>query len=130
MLLYSAELVARMPPFGAALDTHPLPVNEVDAYEILLPLRYNDGRPTESAKFDQTNLDLIERFAATTTDVIPAVGRWRYRGALYEDLVLRLIIDVPASEPADEFVRNCKEVLKVRFEQIDIWISSHEIQIL
>jgi hypothetical protein len=47
-------------------------------YEILLPLRYNDSRPIEPVKFDQTNLELIERFAATTTDVIPAVGRWRY----------------------------------------------------
>ncbi len=99
-------------------------------YEILLPLRYNDGRPIEPAKFDQTNLELIERFAATTTDVIPAVGRWRYRGTVYEDLLLRLIIAVPASEPADEFFQNYKEVLKSRFEQIDIWISSHEIQIL
>ena len=98
-------------------------------YEILLPLRYNDGRPVESAQFDQTNLDLTEKFEATTTDVIPTVGRWRYRGTLYEDLLLRLIIDVPASEAADEFFRDYKEVLKARFEQIDIWISSHEINI-
>jgi hypothetical protein len=57
-------------------------------------------------------------------------SEWLVRTGEAEDLLLRLIIDVPASEPADEFFRNYKEVLKVRFEQIDIWISSHEIQIL
>lgn len=99
-------------------------------YEILLPLSYNDGRPIEPEKFDQTNLELTEKFSATTTDMIMAVGLWRYRGTVYEDLLLRLIIDVPASSPADDSFREYKEVLKTRFQQIDIWISSHEIQIL
>ncbi len=45
----------------------------------------------------------------------------RYRGTLDEDQLLRLIIDVPASEPADEFFRNYKGVLKSRFEKMDIW---------
>ncbi len=99
-------------------------------YEILLPLRYNDGRPIESEKFDQTNLELIDRFSATTADVTRALGSWKYRGTSYEDLLVRLVVDVPASIQADDFFREYKEVLKARFEQIDIWISSHEIQIL
>jgi hypothetical protein len=45
-------------------------------------------------------------------------------------LLWRFIVDVPASSPADDFFRNYKETLKARFEQIDIWISSHEIRIL
>jgi hypothetical protein len=45
-------------------------------------------------------------------------------------LALAFIVDVPASSPADDFFRNYKEALKARFEQVDIWISSHEIQIL
>ncbi len=99
-------------------------------YEILLPLRYNDGQPIEPEKFDRTNLELIERFSATTADMITAVGSWKYQGTLYEDQLLRLIVDVPATEPADDFFRAYKEVLKARFAQTDIWISSHEIQIL
>jgi hypothetical protein len=88
-------------------------------YEILLPLCYNDGRPVESGKFRQTTLDLIA-----------AIGTWKYQGTVYEDLLWRFVIDVPASSPADDFFRNYKETLKARFQQIDIWISSHEIQIL
>jgi len=49
--------------------------------------------------------------------MVLTIGAWRYRGIVYEDLLLRLIIDVPASEPAEEFFRKYKEVLKSRFEQ-------------
>lgn len=99
-------------------------------YEILLPLRYNDGRGVEPGKFDQTNLELTERFSATTADLVPAVSTWRYRGTLYEDLLVRIIVDVPGSFEADNFFRDYKQLLKERFGQIDIWISSHEIHIL
>jgi hypothetical protein len=99
-------------------------------YEILLPLCYNDGRPIEEEKFDQTNLELVERFSATTADTIVAIGSWKYQGTVYEDLLFRLIVDIPSVHRADDFFRNYKETLKARFEQIDIWISSHEITIL
>ena len=99
-------------------------------YEILLPLCYNDGRPIESNKFRQTTLELLEEFSATTLDLLTAIGAWKYQGTVYEDLLWRFIVDVPASSPASYFFRNYKETLKARFEQIDIWISAHEIEIL
>ena len=99
-------------------------------YEILLPLRYNDGTAIELEKFHRTNLELTNQFEATTADMITAIGTWKYRGTFYEDRLLRLIVDVPASVQADDFFREYKEILKARFQQIDIWISSHEIQIL
>lgn len=99
-------------------------------YEILLPLYYNDGRPIEGQKFRQTNLELTERYSGTTADVITAVGSGNIVETVYEDLLVRLIIDVPSSVQADDFFRNHKETLKDRFQQADIWITSHEIQIL
>lgn len=62
--------------------------------------------------------------------MITAISAWKYQGTVYEDLLLRLIVDVPVSIPAADFFRDYKEVLKKRFEQIDIWISAHEIEIL
>ena len=98
-------------------------------YEILLPRYYNDRRPIEGRKFRQTNRELVERFLGTTGDMVTAVGTWKYRGTIYDDKLIRLIIDVPGSGPADDFFRQYKEILKARFEQIDIWISSHEINV-
>jgi hypothetical protein len=34
------------------------------------------------------------------------------------------------AEAPDDFFRDYQETLKARFEQVDIWISSREIQIL
>ncbi|HLY60288.1 MAG TPA: hypothetical protein VKV95_05935 [Terriglobia bacterium] len=72
----------------------------------------------------------MEKFSAVTTDMITAVGAWRYQGTLFEDQLLRLIVDIPTSAQGDSFFREYKEVLKARFDQIDIWISGHEIRIL
>jgi hypothetical protein len=99
-------------------------------YEILLPLRYNDGRRIENQKFRQTNLELLAEFSGTTADRVIAIGAWKYRGTIHEDELVRLLVDVPSVVQADDFFRDYKETLKARFEQIDIWISSHEIEIL
>lgn len=38
--------------------------------------------------------------------------------------------DVPESENSETFFRQYKEVLKERFKQIDIWITSYEIDVI
>jgi hypothetical protein len=99
-------------------------------YEILLPLLYNDGSKIEKEKFLITNEELVERFGAATTDSTRIVGRWIYQNQLYEDKLIRIIIDVPESEDSETFFRQYKEVLKERFKQIDIWITSYEIDVI
>jgi len=49
---------------------------------------------------------------------------------IYEDKLVRVIIDVPATESADDYFLKYKETLKARFEQIEIWITAHEIRVL
>jgi hypothetical protein len=78
-------------------------------YEILLPLRYNDGRAVESEKFLRTHLDLVENFGANTIDLLPALGSWKYQGVVYEDALLRMTTDVPGSFGADDFFANTKK---------------------
>jgi hypothetical protein len=99
-------------------------------YEILLPLLYNDGTKIEKEKFLITNEDLLNKFGATTTDTTKIVGRWLYQNQLFEDKLMRIIIDVQAEGDDEEFFRQYKEVLKERFKQIDIWITSYEITVI
>ena len=97
--------------------------------EILLPLRYNDGSEIEPAKFEQTSEELSDRFGGTTQDTVGVIGTWKYAGTRYRDELWRFRID--SDDPtAAAFFRKYKEVLKERFQQIDIWISAHEIEIL
>ena len=99
-------------------------------YEILLPLLYNDGQKIEKEKFLITHEELVGRFGAATTDSTRIVGRWIYQNQLYEDRLIRIIVDVPESEDNDTFFRRHKEALKERFSQIDIWITSYTIEVI
>ena len=98
-------------------------------YEILLPLTYNDGTPIEAEKFDQTAEELCERFGGITQDTIRVTGTWKYGGTRYRDELLRMRVDT--NDPsATEFFRAQKETWKQRFQQIDIWITASEIEII
>ncbi len=99
-------------------------------YEILLPLLYNDGAKIEKEKFLITNEDLLNKFGATTTDTTMIVGRWLFQNQLFEDKLMRIIIDAPADGDHEDFLKQYKEVLKERFKQIDIWITSYEINVV
>jgi hypothetical protein len=99
-------------------------------FEILLPLNYNDGRAIEREKFALTHQELVRRFGATTVDTTRASGTWIYRGTLYEDLLMRVTVDSSEPGEAKAFLRQYKEVLKARFEQLDIWMTAHDVELI
>jgi hypothetical protein len=98
--------------------------------EILLPLNYNDGKSIEEKKFVVTHRELLKKFGATTVDATRASGSWVYGGALHEDVLVRIVIDAFEPEAAIAFLRQYKETLKARFEQLDIWITAHDIEVI
>ena len=99
-------------------------------FEILLPLFYNDGTPVEKEKFAQTDEDLVGRFGATSTDTVVVRGRWLYQSTLYHDELIRVRIDAEDTPKNVRAMREMKETLKIRFAQLDIWITSHRIDII
>jgi len=99
-------------------------------YEILLPLFYNDGRRIEEEKFTETDQELVARFDATSTDTIIVKGHWIYQSTLYEDKLVRVRIDTEDTPSNLEFIRNYKEILKERFQQLDIWITAQQIEVI
>ncbi len=99
-------------------------------FEILLPLFYNDGRPIEREKFLQTDDELVHRFGATSTDTVVVRGRWLYQSTLYQDQLVRVRIDVEDAAENWQAMREIKEALKTRFEQLNIWITAHRVEVL
>jgi len=99
-------------------------------FEILLPLFYNDGLPIEREKFIQTDDELVSRFGATSTDMVTVRGRWMYQSTIYQDQLIRVRIDLNDAEENWQSVREVKEALKKRFDQLDIWITAHRIEII
>ena len=98
-------------------------------YEILLPLNYNDGTLIEAEKFDETAEELCDRFGGITQDTVRITGTWKYGGARYRDDLLRMRIDTSDSS-ANAFLQARKAIWKARFQQIDIWITASEIEII
>ena len=43
---------------------------------------------------------------------------------------MRVVIDVPDSETNREFFRRFKEELKSSFQQIDIWMTTHLVDVI
>ncbi len=105
------------------------PPTRIKRFELLLPLKYNDGREIESEKLDQATMELTERFEGVTQDLIKAVGIWKYGSLHFRDELVRFRIDT-ADHQAIPFFRAQKEVWKTRLEQIDIWITAHEIEVI
>jgi hypothetical protein len=99
-------------------------------FEILLPLFYNDGRAIEDQKFIEVDDELVTAFGATSTDSVTVRGHWLYQSTIYEDRLIRVRLDVDDTAENWQKMRDIKDVLKQRFEQIDIWISAHRIEIL
>ena len=99
-------------------------------YEVLLPLKYNDGSVIEDEKFEQTWFELVTEFHGLTIQPQTLRGLWMHEGQVYEDSLIRVVLDVPDDEKTERFFRCCKETLKERFHQIDIWMTAYPIRIL
>jgi hypothetical protein len=99
-------------------------------FEVLLPLRLNDGTPVPDATVADTLLELEQRFGAVSCETQTIHGQWRHEGHSYRDDLIRVFVDV-ADEPENrQFFIEFKERLKARFQQLDIWLATYLIEVL
>jgi hypothetical protein len=99
-------------------------------YEILLPLRHNDGRPVSDEKLNQTREALVNRFEGVSVQPQSILGVWVHEGKRYEDTSVRLTVDVEDTAENHQFFLELKAILLTRFEQLEIYIASYPIDIL
>lgn len=99
-------------------------------YEILLPLRHNDGRPIAAENLEQTRQELVAQFGAVSFFPHSLLGIWMHQGSRFEDELVRIVVDVDDTPENREFFSAFKAVLLARFEQIEIYIASHPIDVV
>jgi hypothetical protein len=102
----------------------------VRRFEILLPLRLNDGTPVSEDAIADTLIELEEKFGAVSSETQTIRGRWRFDGESYRDDLVRLFVDVPDVPENRAYFIECKERLKARFQQLDIWLTTYPIEVL
>ena len=102
----------------------------VRRFEVLLPLRFNDGSAVPDDAIADTLLELEQRFGSVSCETQTIRGQWRSEGQSYRDDLIRVFVDV-SDEPANrQFFVESKERLKARFQQIDIWMTTYLIEVI
>ena len=99
-------------------------------YEILLPSQFNDGRPIPSELIVETLLELEAKFDAVSCETQEIHGLWRLGGKRYKDVLARVFVDVQDTSENRQFFVAFKETLKVRFRQLDIWLTTYPIDVV
>src|ERR1041385_1399897 len=99
-------------------------------FEILLPLRYNDGRPVPREFLAETAFDIQTKFAGVSWELHVIEGIWRHQRIEYRDKLNRIFVDAEDIRENRRFFVELKERLKVRFNQLDIWVTVHPIEVL
>jgi hypothetical protein len=54
-------------------------------FEVLLPLRFNDGRPVPEEWLAEAVLELVDHFGAASYETQKVEGHWRHGGVQYRD---------------------------------------------
>ncbi len=99
-------------------------------FEFLLPLRLSDGQPIPPELLAETLLELEERFDAVSAETQIIEGRWRHHGASIRDNLVRIFVDVPDLPENRQFFHELKDRLKARFQQLEIWMTTHPIEVI
>lgn len=104
--------------------------NSYRRFEFLLPRRYSDGQPIPNELIAETLFELEEKFGAVSSETQVIRGHWLHEGQPHRDDLFRVFVDVPDTPDNRQFFREFKERLKTRFQQIDIWMTAHSVDVI
>lgn len=105
-------------------------MNKSRRYEILLPLKFNDGQPVPSGLIGDTLVELRRRFGAVSWETQIIQGIWQHQEAEFRDELVRVFVDVADLPQNREFFAEFKGQLKTRFRQLDIWMTTYPIEVI
>ena len=103
--------------------------NRLRRFEILLPLKFNDGREVPPEWLAEAVLEIVENFGAASYETQKVEGHWRHQGVLYRDNLVKIVIDTLDEEESREWMRTYKARWKERLEQLELLLVSYTIDI-
>jgi hypothetical protein len=98
-------------------------------FEVLLPLRFNDGRDVPPDWLAEAVFEIVDRFGAASYETQKVEGHWRHGGVVYRDDLVRVVVDAPDSAENRDWMKTFKERWRVRLEQLELWVVSYPIDI-
>lgn len=98
-------------------------------FEVLLPLRFNDGREVPGESLAEAVLEIADHFGAVSYETQTIEGHWRQSGVAYRDDLVRLVVDLPDEISNRRWMRQFKDRWKDRLEQLELWMVSYRITV-
>ena len=98
-------------------------------FEVLLPLRFNDGRDVPAEWVADAVLEIADHFGAASYETQKVEGHWRYQGVFYRDNLVKIIIDSSDHAENRDWMREYKQRWKQKLQQFDIWLVSYVVDI-
>ncbi len=99
-------------------------------FEILLPRQFNDGQPVPDELVAETLLELEQRFGAVSCETQIIRGLWRHEEQVFRDDLIRVFVDAADVPESRAFFQEFKERAKLRFRQLDIWLTTYPVEVL
>ena len=98
-------------------------------FEVLLPVRFNDGREVPDSMLAEAANEIVEEFGAVSFRRDAVEGQWSYEGILYRDELVCLIVDVADTMKSRKWMGAFKARWKRRLDQLEIWMVSYRIEL-
>jgi hypothetical protein len=98
-------------------------------FEVLIPLQFNDGREVPARWISEAFLEVRNHFGSATYETQRIEGHWLHRGVFYKDYLTRIVVDVADSPDNRVWMKGFKERLRIRLEQIELWVVSYPIEV-
>jgi hypothetical protein len=98
-------------------------------FEVLLPIKFNDGRDVPVEWLGEAVLEIADHFGAASFETQKVEGHWRYGGITYRDDLSRIVVDVLDTADNRSWMRDYKLRWKTRLEQLELWMVSYQIEV-
>jgi hypothetical protein len=98
-------------------------------YEVLLPVRYNDGRDVPDELLAEAVNEIVAEFSAVIFRKDAVEGRWQHDEEMYRDDLACIVVDVPDTITNRKWMKAFKARWKKRLDQLEIWMVSYRIDI-
>jgi hypothetical protein len=98
-------------------------------FEILLPIKFNDGRNIPSESIGIAFKEIVTKFGAASYEPESVEGHWIHEDTIYIDALSKIVVDIPDTDQNRQWMRDFKSRWKASLGQLELWLISFEIEI-
>jgi hypothetical protein len=98
-------------------------------FEVLLPVRFNDGGDVPQELLGEAVNEIVEQFGAVSFWRHAMEGQWQHGGILYRDAFACVVVDVADTVKNRRWMRAFKARWKAQLQQIELWMVSYQVDV-